>query len=297
MHQRFKTYIQIFKDDIGTKGLYWSIIHRLFKVPYGKRLLSPLVDFLKPSYVVSHGNRIFIDKTDQVLSLQLILTQNWEPYETKIFLSKLKKGNVVVDIGAHIGYYTLLAAQAVGKTGTVFAFEPDPKNFALLKKNVKSNGYSNIVLMNKAVSNKTKKGTLFLNPTNSGDNRIVSSNENRSSVQIDMTALDDFFTATQKVDLIKMDIQGHELSALQGAKRILATHSHLVIFTEFSPELIRMNGNTPLEYLLLLQKNKFLIKRIDEIQQKLTPLNSRDVKRMADSRSEEFNLLCVRNEA
>jgi hypothetical protein len=77
----------------------------------------------------------------------------YEPETTAVFLSLITDGDVVVDLGAHVGYYTLLAARRVGPEGRVFAFEPNPDNFRLLVKNIESNLYSNVIPVQKAVSN------------------------------------------------------------------------------------------------------------------------------------------------
>ena len=69
----------------------------------------------------------------------------WEPYETSLLLQLLKPGHVFVDVGANIGYFSLLAASLVGETGAVFAFEPDPQNFTLLQASAEHNGLAHIV--------------------------------------------------------------------------------------------------------------------------------------------------------
>jgi FkbM family methyltransferase len=71
-----------------------------------------------------------------------------------LFKGIVKEGMVVVDIGANIGYYTLIAAKLVGKSGIVYVFEPMPSNYECLCKNIEVNGYTNVVLIQKAVSNK-----------------------------------------------------------------------------------------------------------------------------------------------
>lgn len=77
---------------------------------------------------------------------------DFEPEVTEVFLSHVMPGDVVLDIGAHIGYYTVLAARSVGNEGRVIAFEPDPQNYSLLVKNVAKNGYRNVTAVQKAVS-------------------------------------------------------------------------------------------------------------------------------------------------
>ena len=77
---------------------------------------------------------------DQFVSRRIREEGIWEPYETSLLLSMLRPGDVFVDVGANIGYFSVLAASVVGDDGAVFAFEPDPDNFRLLRRNVALNG-------------------------------------------------------------------------------------------------------------------------------------------------------------
>jgi hypothetical protein len=118
-----------------------------------------IVSRLKSTLAEVDGHKMFLDSRD---SLGLSIFSIHEPLETGLVKEKIKKGDVVLDIGANIGYYTLIFAKLVGEEGKVFAFEPEPTNFSLLEKNVEINGYKNVVLIQKAVSNETGKIRLYL---------------------------------------------------------------------------------------------------------------------------------------
>ena len=75
----------------------------------------------------------------------------YEPEETRLFRSKCRPGDTVIDVGANVGWYTVIASKLVGKKGRVIAFEPEPVNFAILKKNVLANGCENVILELKAL--------------------------------------------------------------------------------------------------------------------------------------------------
>ena len=193
-----------------------------------------MIDIEKPIDVLGH--RMFLDSRD---SLLLSTFGIHEPNETDLVKKVIKKGDVVVDIGAHIGYYTLIFAELVGENGKVFAFEPNPDNFAVLKKNVELNGYQNVVLEQKAVSNKTGKTKLYLCDDNTGDHRLFDSHDGRKTVEVDTIKMDDYFSNyNREIALIKMDIQGVETLAVQGMSTILHKVGNIV--SEFNSILLKI---------------------------------------------------------
>jgi len=93
-----------------------------------------------PKIVNVLGHKMYLDDLD---TLHLAINGIWEPLETNLIKNKIKEGDIVLNIGANIGYYTLLIARLVGSNGKVFAFEPDLNNFKILKKNIEINNYKN----------------------------------------------------------------------------------------------------------------------------------------------------------
>jgi FkbM family methyltransferase len=220
----------------------WKMLLRIYKK--GTKILSGRIGKFYPvkviykvinSFIFSHlkhevlGHKMFLDSRD---SLNLSIKGVYEPFETELVKKEIRKGDVVLDVGANIGYYTLIFAKLVGENGKVFAFEPDPSNFALLKKNVEINGYKNITLVQKAVSNKTGKTKLYLSDRNLGDHRIYDSHDGRRYIEIDAIRLDDYFKDYNgKIDFIKMDIQGAEGGAIQGMRSLLKKSKNVKIVT------------------------------------------------------------------
>ena len=139
--------------------------------------------------------------------LALSIFKIYEPNQTKIVKKYVHEGDVVIDVGAHVGYYTLLMAQLVGKNGKVYSFEPDPVNFELLKKSVEINGFENVVLIQKAVSDTTEKIKLFLGDNDSAINRIYDAKLGDAKKSIDVEIQE--FAAEMQVQLEekKMQIQ------------------------------------------------------------------------------------------
>jgi len=236
--------------------------HGLGQIKPIRAAYNSLFHFLKPKSVMVQGHRMWLDDQD---TLELATREIYEPFETALFKKELKAGQIVLDIGANIGYYTLIAAKLVGPGGKVYAFEPDPDNFTLLKKNVEANGYDNVVLVNSAVSDKNQTARLFINKTNKGDHRLYDSKDGRHSISVQTIRMDDFFKKLdKKIHFIKMDIQGSEARALNGMMGLIRKNHSLRLVTEFSPGSLKLNGQNPRKYLETLKNLGFKLREIAE---------------------------------
>lgn len=213
-----------------------------------------------------------------------------EKLETELFKKMVQNGMVVVDIGANIGYYTLIAARLVGKKGTVYAFEPEPSNYKLLCENIAINGYTNIVPIEKAISNTSGKAKLYVDRA-MGDvssfakaNVLLHSKNLSACLEVETVTLDDFFERTvgdDRIDLMKIDVEGAEELVIGGADRVLR-NNRLKIFMEFMPDQLRNAGTDPLQLLYKLQNYGFAIKVINDKRQVLEPMaNTEDFCRKA----------------
>ena len=152
------------------------------------------------------------DREDRV-SAELINSGVWEEFETRLCISRLKPGSVFVDVGANIGYYTVIADQIVGDTGAIYAFEPERENFSLLHKNTLQSRCPTITLIQAGLSNRNDTAQLFLSADNLGDHRLYDRGE-RQSQQVDLVAGDDFLGG-QHVDFLKIDTQGAEYQVIE----------------------------------------------------------------------------------
>ncbi len=276
------------------QGLYRAIGgHGLGRIPVLRWLYDNLFGLLKPKSVTVMDHKMWLDDRD---TLELGTHGIYEPTETELLQRELKSGETFVDIGANIGYYTLIAARIVGPKGRVFAFEPDPTNFALLQRNVQENGYTNVTLINKAMSNKAQTLKLYLSKTNRGDHRVYDSKDGRPSVSIQAVSLDGFFKKLdRKVHFIKMDIQGAEARALDGMKGLLHANRSLKLVTEFSPGSLRLCGSDPQKYLKTLEKLGFKLSEISEENKSVRPLRFLALMdRLANDSNRYTNLYCVK---
>lgn len=268
--------------------------HGLLKL-YPVRAIHILIfSHLKSNLVEAQGHKMFLDSKD---SLRLSIYGVHEPFETELVKKEIRDGDVVLDIGANIGYYTLIFAKLVGEKGNVFAFEPDPTNFALLKKNVEINGYQNVILVQKAVSNKTEKTRLYLSEDNKADHKIYDAHDGRQSIEIEAIRLDDYFKDYDgRIDFIKMDIEGAEASALQGALNLLKKNKNVKLVTEFWPSALKKSGAEPGEYLNLLIELGFSLYHLNEKEKKIEPIDaSESLKTHIIEQKNAANLLCVRS--
>ncbi len=154
--------------------------------------------------------------------------------EAIYFNSVLKPGMNVVDLGANVGIYTLQFASLVGSSGHVFAFEPGPLSFGLLKANLALNRYyRNVTVENAAVSDFTGTTDLLICKTGESDNRIAGfASDDREAIPVRCFALDDYFKPGTRVDFIKLDIQGAEVKALSGMRRVLSDNPSITLVVE-----------------------------------------------------------------
>lgn len=168
--------------------------------------------------------------------------------EAQLLRKLVEKGMQVVDIGANIGLYTLLLAQLAGNAGHVFAFEPQPNLFSMLRHNCASNGALNVTPFQCAASDASGRAMFHRSTFNSGDNRLGESTSDVESIEVEVARLDDVLPV-RTVQFIKLDVQGHELDALRGMQKVIASSPDVRVFFEFWPAGLRA-ANAPPESLL-----------------------------------------------
>jgi len=276
-------YKKFFKFFIGTNIGRYGIVRKF------ARFLSYN---LKPDWVEIEGEKMYLDKVD---ALSLSINGIHEKIITNLIKKEIHSGDVVLDIGAHIGYYTLQFANLVGPTGKVYAFEPEPKNFELLKKNVQINKHDNVVLIQKIVSDKDGIVEFFISKFDSIGNKLFKSNEAGSSIKIESTTLDEYFKdLKKKIDFIKMDIQGGEGKAILGMKNLLKENKNLKIIQEWWPDALKQNNTNPEDHLKFLQHIGYKIYEIDgTIKKDILPITIEQLlEKYPNSLIEDINLFC-----
>ena len=172
------------------------------------------------------GLQLEISGNDHPIVDSLRETGMWEPKTTKFIKDNLKKGQVFYDIGANVGYFSLLASKLVGGRGTVYSFEPNPENIKYLEKNIKTNKLRNITVTPKAVMDVS--GNVELRYGVSPGQTGISGAGAKFSV--DSVAIDDL--KFRQPDFIKIDVEGSEMNVLRGMEKLLGTDKELTIIVE-----------------------------------------------------------------
>jgi FkbM family methyltransferase len=206
-------------------------------------LLSRLLPFGADTVVEFDSDLLLELSADQVVSKQIYWFGIFEVCEAKFFASLIRPGMVVIDVGSNIGQYTLLAAKRVGATGRVHTFEPSATNFALLKRNVSRNGFGDRVTLNQVALSSVSTAQRLLVAPDGGSNFLSSDASvvpnNWASEIVETTTLDDYVRnrGVERVDVVKVDAEGHDLEILQGAIATL-TNQRPDLFVEFAERLL-----------------------------------------------------------
>lgn len=197
---------------------------------------------------------MYLSSSDYAVGREILKSKTYEPNVTRILNERVRPGMTVLDVGANIGYHSLLMSVLVGEEGRCIAIEPNPSNVKLLLANKNLNKLEQLEILQAAAGNAW--GVLQLNPSYS--NGVVSPVTVKSIQEITRQEtvlslkIDGILPPDVKVDVIKIDVEGSEFNALSGALRCIENDRPLII-SEFMPGGLRgISGVTPEEYLTFL---------------------------------------------
>ena len=286
--------------NVYTKLRLKLIGHGLGKYKIVQKTTNYTTKVLHPDHVIHNGNKFYIDKNDTNHYSNTVMYEDTEfpppmpNHILKIIHDSCIPGNIVVDVGANIGWYTLSYAKLVGSTGKVFAFEPISENFELLRKNVSVNNYNNVFCEQKAVSNENKKVTMEISDR-IGDHRIIENKKSsNATLQVNCLTLDEFFKQEQKNDFLKIDTEGFDLHVLQGAENIIKKNKNIVICIEFNPTLLHQNNIQPKSLLNFITSLGFTIFDIDQ-DENIPSTNNYLLNKYDNGQKDNLtDLLCIR---
>jgi FkbM family methyltransferase len=202
--------------------------------------------------VVLDGFSLFVRADDRDIGRNIDATHIYEPHVTRAVRELLRSGDVFVDVGANIGFFTNLAAHLVGAGGFVLAIEPMDKNVQLILRSLERNGFANVRVLACAASDHDGRVAMRTDPGTSNGQAVATSAAGQRTLYAQTLRLDDVARDLAKIDLVKLDIEGFELLAWRGFRDGLARHRPRVL-TEFHPYCMRQFvGVEPEEYLVEL---------------------------------------------
>ena len=278
----------LIKPLVGTGIGRIKPLAKLYQAVLPKIIGNRTLDIQGFKIMISAGNHI----TD--IGTELMFKGIHEPATTRLFQSVLKPGDTVIDIGANIGYFSLLSAILVGSTGAVVAIEPDPDNANALSTNVALNGFKNIEIHCVAVSDKVGIATFWRHKNEDARHSLIKSDQD-SSIQVNLDTLDRMISVNGSVNLIKTDTEGNDMAVLLGAKRILEQNKVMVI-TELYKEMLEASGysiSDLWDYLVSVGFTKFFL--IDDYSDSITlcpdPAYIEDI---YDKLEPGLNLFCIK---
>ena len=225
------------------------------RLPIGRyRVMHGICRNPPPEFLISMpaemGGYDFKCDLRDTISREVCFTGQYEPQETALVQSILRPGMTFVDVGANWGYFTLLAANLVGRNGRVLSLEPDPRHFRSLSANVARSELNQVTAVQIAAANEA--GTLSLagfdeRGGNYGVSRIVADSKDHARVfQVAANSLDQLLEehSLSSVDLMKMDIEGGEAFAIKGLANSLASHRVERLLLELHPAQIAEHGSS-----------------------------------------------------
>lgn len=221
-----------------------------------------------------------------------IASGNYEGFEAELLNLLVRPGDACIDVGAHVGFFTLKLCDLVGPAGAVLAFEPDADNYALLCDNLRHAGYRNVVARRVALMGDNATRHTVRTPGNSGDSRVGLGREPLPVTgETPCARLDDLIAPGTAVNFVKIDVQGREVHALSGMRRVVAEQSRLTMLVEYWPWGIREAGGDERDFFRLL--GGFQLYVLDEGKKSMTRVN--DPHYLANPETQHFvNLVCTR---
>lgn len=242
--------------------------------------------------VVVYGNSLELDEFD---SCRLLVREDYEPAEARWYREVVRAGNVVVDVGAHIGVFATLFASLVGRAGTVVAVEPDPTTAALLRRNLLRNNYRDVQVHQCAASNETGTVHFYRSKSNTGDNRLLTHSEGDAMrLEVSAVRLDDLLRDLPRVDLLKLDVQGAEPQVLEGMSEILTARPPRRILSEFWPQALREDGRDPRAHLDLLVERGYRLAELDRTEERPIPVDLDELCARLEARGSDWaNVIAV----
>ncbi len=196
----------------------------------------------------------------------------WEPFESQLLLRSVQPGGRVLDVGANLGYFSLLAAVRVGQAGHVYAFEPEPRNYRLLEKNIQLNGFeARITPCEAGLSDAAGSAPLYLSNDNLGDHQLRPDVDGRAAISVRLEEGNAWFTGREeRLDFVKVDVQGAEHAVINGLLPLLqASGPTLRLLLELTPLSLRNAGTSGAALIATLSELDLPFHIVDHVEHRL----------------------------
>jgi FkbM family methyltransferase len=213
------------------------------------------------------GPRLFVDLSDHAIGLPIVRGQ-FEQSELALVRRMVKPGDHVLDVGAHIGFFAIHMAALVGPAGTVTAFEPFEENAELLERSIRENAFGGRVRLERAAVSRAsgRVALAFATETlNSGGAFVVTDGraiEGHAVRHVPGVALDDLLLP-RPIAFIKMDVEGAEPLALEGAAQLIAADRPVILSELHADQLARVSGRTADAFLSQLRNLEYRAFRVE----------------------------------
>jgi len=224
-------------------------------LPWRRRRPAPVFLGDKVFAATHRGKIIYLPPTDLDLTPRILRDGVWEPHVERVIRKNLRRGDIAIDAGANVGYHTLAMAEAVGKEGHIHAFEANPDLTALLAATMYANGFSDwhgagrVTIHHGAVMDRSGVVTMASAPGHFASGFVMSDSvgpggDYSQRINVRAVTLDDALAdRVAKVDLIRMDIEGSEPLALQGARALIARSPEVRIVMEWFVDMMRARAD------------------------------------------------------
>ena len=196
------------------------------------------------------GFPILVDTRDRYGAFRFWRTGIYEPSETAFLLRFARPGLRVLDVGANIGYFSVLLGRAAGNAGKVIAFEPSAKTAAIFRSNLELNGLQSIVEVHQAAAGAQPSiATFYIDRDHASNNALydhkLTGAGDRETQEVSVVRIDDVAAGLIPLDIMKIDVEGAEVEALRGARETLRSSPDAVILCEIAPRWLLAAGHRP----------------------------------------------------
>ncbi|MDK2460227.1 FkbM family methyltransferase [Aphanizomenon sp. PH219] len=218
---------------------------RQFNFPRKAGLLHLICPRVGEKEIDLCGYKITLDLSDYIQ--RSVYLNVFEPYESNLIKNYLKPGMTFIDVGANIGYFTLMGATLVGREGNVIAFEPSPYAYSRLENTVNKNNISQVSLVQAGLSNSKSTMQLYIPDEKWGNHSpTIIKNDGGQPIDIPVFTLDEYLKINNimYVDLMKIDVEGFEPNVIQGAREAIESKKIHSILLEFNKHWLECNGSS-----------------------------------------------------